>query len=173
MYGVQYSGPDPIPDTGVKWPPDKVFSELRKHEDEHPYLRGRNITGVADPALWDGETGITYADTAAKYGIFFQQADNARIPGWMQMHYRMMFDEAGYARMYIFKTCRNFIRTITTLEYDEHKNEDLNTKGEDHAADECRYFCQSRPITPIVPVEENLPAWSADPLDMFTGRIRR
>ena len=173
MYGVQYSGKDPIPDTGLKWPPDRVFAELRKHEDEHPYLRGRNITGVADPALWDGETGITYADTAAKYGIFFQQADNARIPGWMQMHYRMMFDEAGYPRMYIFSTCRNFIRTITTLEYDEHKTEDLNTKGEDHAADESRYFCQSRPITPIEPVDPKLPAWSADPLDMFTGRTRR
>ena len=170
MYGVQYSGKDPIPDTGVKWFPDKVFSEIQKHEQEHPYLKGRKITGVADPAIWDAEGGISYAETAAKYGIFFQQGDNERIPGWMQMHYRMAFDENGFARMYIFNTCRNWIRTIPTLEYDPHNSEDLLTTGEDHAADETRYFCQMRPVTPIIPAEEINPAWGSDPLDQFVYR---
>jgi hypothetical protein len=32
--------------------------------------------------------------------------------------------------------------------YDEHKPEDLDTDGEDHVADEVRYFCMSRPIAP-------------------------
>ena len=34
------------------------------------------------------------------------------------------------------------------LQYDEHKPEDLDTDGEDHVADEVRYFCMSRPIKP-------------------------
>ena len=89
------------------------------------------------------------------------------------MHYRMMFDEAGYAQMYVFKTCRNFIRTITTLEYDKQKAEDLDSDGEDHAADETRYFCMMRPITPRVPEEETLPAWGGDPLDMFGRKGKR
>ena len=50
--------------------------------------------------------------------------------------------------MYIFKNCRAFIRTIPLLQYDEHKPEDLDTDGEDHVADEVRYFCMSRPIKP-------------------------
>jgi PBSX family phage terminase large subunit len=173
MYGVQYSGGDPIPDVGVKWDPDRVFAEIRKHEMEHPYLKDKPIIGVADPAIWDAESGISFAETAGKHGVFFQPADNARIPGWMQMHYRLRFDENGYARMYICSNCRNFIRTITTLEYDEHIAEDLNTKGEDHAADEARYMCQLRKVRPIEPIEENVPRWGSDPLDQYTGRKRK
>lgn len=173
MYGVEYSNGEPIPDQGVKWDPDRVFSEIAKHEKEHPYLKGKQIIGVADPAIWDAESGISFAETAGKHGIFFQPADNARIPGWMQIHYRLAFDELGYARMYVFKTCRNFIRTITTLEYDKHKAEDLDTKGEDHALDECRYFCQLRKVPPLLPPEKNEPAWGSDPLDQFTRRMDR
>ena len=85
---------------------------------------------------------------ALKQKVFFTPGDNKRIPGWMQMHYRMAFDDNGYPMMYVFKTCKSFIRTIPLLVYDEHKVEDLDTDGEDHIADETRYFCMSRPITP-------------------------
>ena len=173
FYGVEYSGGEPVANTGLKWPPEKVFSEIQKYELEHPLLAGRQIQGVADPAIWDAEMGISIADTAAKYGIFFQPGDNKRIPGWMQMHYRLMFDENGYAMMYVFNTCKNFIRTIPTLEYDKHKAEDLDTDGEDHIADETRYFCMARPITPRMPPEEIRPEWGSDPLNQFIGRMQR
>jgi hypothetical protein len=173
IYGVEYAGGEPVADHGVKWPPEKVFSEISQHEKEHPYLKGRQIQGIADPAIWDAESGASIAETAAKYGVYFNPGDNARIPGWMQMHYRLMFDEAGYCQMYVFKTCKNFIRTITSLQYDAHKAEDLDTKGEDHAADEARYFCMSRPITPHIAEEQKLPAWGSDPLDQFVGRSMR
>jgi len=173
IYGVEYSAGEPIPDQGVKWPPEKVFRVIKEHEMEHPYLKGKQIIGIADPAIWDAESGISFAETAAKAQVFFQPADNARIPGWMQMHYRFMFDDAGYCQLYIFNTCKNFIRTIVTLEYDPHKSEDLLTTGEDHAADECRYFCMARPITPHLAPEEPQPAWGSDPLDQFVRRTRR
>lgn len=50
--------------------------------------------------------------------------------------------------MYVFRNCKAFIRTIPLLQYDEHRPEDLDTDGEDHVADEVRYFCMSRPIKP-------------------------
>jgi hypothetical protein len=50
--------------------------------------------------------------------------------------------------MYVFSNCKAFIRTIPLLQYDEHKAEDLDTDGEDHAADESRYLCMARPIKP-------------------------
>ena len=173
IYGVEYSNGEPIPNQGVKWDPDRVFREIRKHEDEHPYLKGKNIIGVADPAMWDAESGISFAEMAGKHGIYFQPADNSRIPGWMQMHYRMAFDEAGYCRFYVFRNCRNFIRTITTLEYDKHRSEDLDTSGEDHAADEARYLCMLRKVPPLVPEDKALPQWGSDPLDQFVGRMNR
>lgn len=156
------------PNEGVKWTPDKQFEEIHKTEMQHPWLKGKTIIGVADPAIWDASRGESVADTAARYGVFFTPGDNERIAGWMQCHYRLQFDEDGYPRMYVFNTCRAFIRTIPTLIYDEHRAEDLDTKMEDHVADEWRYFCMSRPIKPIRAVKE--PRILFDPLDMMKRR---
>lgn len=120
------------PNEGVKWPPPKVFEEIHRIETEHRWLKGKKIIGIADPAIWDAETGESIADVASKYRVYFQPGDHQRLPGWMQMHYRFAFDENGYPMMYIFSNCKAFIRTIPLLLYDEHKPEDLDTDGEDH-----------------------------------------
>ena len=83
---------------------------------------------------------------AAEHGIHFSPGDNERIAGWMQVHYRLAFDDNGFPMMYVFDNCKAFIRTIPALQYDDHKVEDLDTDGEDHVADEVRYFCMARPI---------------------------
>ncbi len=155
------------PNEGVKWSPSKQFAEMYRIEQEHPWLKGKDIKGVADPSIWDQSRGPSIAEMAAKEGVYFTPGDNARIPGWMQCHYRLQFDEEGYPRMYVFDTCKAFIRTIPLLEYDDHKVEDLDTEGEDHVADEWRYMCMSRPIKPIKH-EEKEPIWG-DPLNQFGG----
>lgn len=145
---LEFYGCTSTPNEGVKMTADKVFSEIHRIETEHPYLSGKQIIGVADPAIWDAQYGESIADTAAKYQVFFEKGDHKRIPGWMQVHYRLSFDDNGYPMMYIFKTCKNFIRTIPLLMFDKHIQEDIDTDGEDHIADETRYFCMDRPITP-------------------------
>lgn len=159
------------PNTGVKWTPDEVFRKLREVEDEHPYLKGKRIDGVADPAIWSAEYGESIAETASKYHIYFDKGDHERIAGWMQVRYRMMFDDNGYPMMYVFNTCKDFIRTIPSLIYDDHKPEDLDSDGEDHIADETRYFCMTRPIKPVMrstPVQIG-----DDPLNMVRDSINR
>ena len=153
------------PNEGVKWTPDQVFAEIHRIETEHRWLKGKNIQGVADPAIWDAESGESIAERAAKHQVFFTKGDNKRIAGWMQMHYRLSFDENGYPMMYVFSNCKAFIRTIPLLLYDDHKVEDLDTDGEDHVADEARYFCMSRPIKPRVakPVDK----YNETPMAMF------
>ena len=136
------------PNEGVRWPPDQVFRKIRSIETEHRFLAGKRIRGIADPAIWDASTGESIADTAARHQVYFTPGDNKRIPGWMQLHYRLRFDSQGLPRMYIFRNCRHFIRTIPLLQYDSANSEDLDTEGEDHAADEARYFCMARPIGP-------------------------
>lgn len=153
------------PNEGVKWTPPKVFAEIARIEREHRWLAGKKIIGIADPAIWDAETGESIADTAAKHSVFFTPGDNKRIPGWMQMHYRLAFDQNGYPMMYIFRNCQAFIRTIPLLQYDEHKPEDLDTDGEDHVADECRYMCMSRPLKPRIPAEPD--EYSKTPMAMY------
>lgn len=139
-----------IANEGVRWNPQKIFQEIHRIENEHRWLKGKKIIGVADPAIWNAESGESVAETAAKNHVHFQKGENQRLSGWMQLHYRLAFDENGYPQMYIFKNCKSFIRTIPLMMYDEHKPEDLDTDGEDHLVDSARYFCQSRPIKPRI-----------------------
>ena len=167
MYGCTQT-----PDEGVKWSPDEQFKRISEFERQHPWLKGRKIVdSVADPAIWDQSRGESIAETAAKYGIYFTPGDNNRIPGWMQVHYRLQFDENGYARMYVFNNCKAFIRTMPLMMYSETHPEDLDTKLEDHCPDEVRYMCMSRPISPIIPVEPK--SIVSDPLNQFTDKQRR
>ena len=156
-----------VPNEGLKSDPDRMFAEIARIEREHPYLKGRDITGVADPSIWDSSRGESVAEMAMKHGVFFSPGDNHRLTGWMQCHYRLAFDEEGRPRMYVFNTCDAFIRTIPLLIYDDKKVEDLDTSQEDHVADEWRYLCMSRPIKPI-PAKEPDPDYS-DPLNQMSG----
>ena len=162
---LELYGCNNTPNEGVKWTPPKVFAEIARIEREHRWLQGKQIIGIADPAIWDAETGESIADVAGKHGVFFSPGDNKRIPGWMQVHYRLAFDENGFPMMYIFSNCKAFIRTIPLLQYDEHKPEDLDTDGEDHVADEVRYFCMSRPIKPRVAAAKD--EYMSNPMHMF------
>ena len=141
------------PNEGVRWTPDRQFQEIARIEREHPWLRGRKIEGVADPAIWDASRGESVAETAARFGVYFVPGDHKRIPGWMQCHYRLQFDDEGRARMYIFDNCKAFIRTIPLLQFAKSEPEDLDTSQEDHVADEWRYLCMARPVLPLRPAE--------------------
>lgn len=160
------------PNEGVKWSPDEQFRRFREFENEHPWLNGRKIVdSVADPAIWDTSRGESIAETAERYGIYFSPGDNARIPGWMQMHYRLQFDDNGYSRMYVFQGCNAFIRTIPLMMYSQTKPEDLDTTMEDHVADEARYMCMSRPVKPVVARKTELVY--GDPLNQFNFEKNR
>lgn len=153
---------------GIKWTPDRVFSEIRKIEKEHRWLKGKWIGGVADPAIWNAETGESIAETAERYRIYFDKGDHARIPGWMQVHYRLQFDSEGRPMVYFFNTCEHAIRTLPLLQFDEHRVEDLDSRGEDHFADSMRYFFMTRPITP--PEEpDTAKDYDSNPLNLSRG----
>ena len=100
--------------------------------------------------------------------IYFDKADNSRINGWMQMHYRFAFDDNGYAKLYVFNTCKHFIRTVPLMTYSETIPEDLDTSLEDHCEDACRYVCMSRPIAPRNK-QVNKPIYD-DPLNLIENK---
>lgn len=121
------------PNEGIKWSPDEQFKRIAEFEREHPWFKNRKIVdSVADPAIWDDSRGESIADTAAKYGIYFTPGNNNRVQGWMQVHYRLHFDDDGYAMMYVFNNCKTFIRTFPLMMYSSTKPEDLDTSLEDH-----------------------------------------
>ena len=64
----------------------------------------------------------------------------------MQLHGRLTFDQEGRSGLYVFDTCRAFLRTVPALCYDMSRCEDVDTSAEDHVYDETRYFLMHRPI---------------------------
>lgn len=144
-------GSDGQPNTGVKWHPKRIAEEIRNIEDS--LERGNNIIGIADPSVWDVSRGIegSIISMLEGCGVFFDKGDNARIAGKMQLHYRLAFDDEGLPMLYVFNTCKDFIRTIPSLVYDNVNTEDVDSKGEDHIYDETRYFLMSDPIAPPKP----------------------
>jgi len=151
------------PNEGLHWSPQEQFRRIREFENSHPWFRNREFTeSIADPAIWDRSRGESIARTAENYGIYFTPGDHTRIPGWMQVHYRLQFDENGYARMYVFETCKDFIRTFPLMRYSASMPEDLDTRLEDHLPDEVRYLCMSQPVLPTLPQKEF--SFAANPL---------
>ena len=155
-----------MPNEGVKWTPDRQFAEIRRIETEHPWLKGREITGVADPAIFNESQGESIAAMQEKHPnyIFWAPGDHTRLAGKMQFHYRLAFDGEGRPMFQVFSTCRHFIRTLPNLVYDESNVEDIDTRQEDHIYDECRYVLMENPISP--PRQTVQPPVGDDPLEL-------
>lgn len=136
------------PNTGVMYEPARIAREIKRIEQDDENLKGKRIAGIADPAIFDESRGESIASIMEKEGVMFEKGDNTRIAGKMQIHNRLAFDQNGIPMLYVFSTCRNFIRTIPNLIYDEVDVEDIDTDTEDHIYDMCRYVCMANPISP-------------------------
>ncbi|MGN0133590.1 MAG: Terminase-like family protein, partial [Anaerotignum sp.] len=166
---AEYYGCTGVANEGVKLNPKEIAAGIREMESTHELLKGKKITGVADPSIFEKSRGESIADQMEEFPYFiaWEKGDNTRLPGKMQFHYRLAFDDEGRSMFYCFDTCKHFLRTIPNLVYDETKVEDIDTDGEDHIYDECRYVFMTHPITPrkttpkLVPLE--------DPLELFGG----
>ncbi|MBR3767923.1 MAG: phage terminase large subunit [Clostridia bacterium] len=161
---LQLYGCTETPNDGLKWHPDRIFSEIHRMECEHRWLKGKCIDGVADPSIWDSSRGEAIIESADRHFVYFSKGDNKRLPGWMQCHYRLSFQEDGRPMVYFFNTCKAAVRTLPLLQFSDTNPEDLNTEQEDHFADSFRYFCMSRPITPKLS-QKNVTV-SDDPLEL-------
>jgi|LGOV01.1.fsa_nt_gb hypothetical protein len=142
----EFYGSNGEPNVGLKWTPNKQAKKIKEIEDK--YYGDRRILGVADPSIWDESRGVSIAETFENYGIYFEKGDNKRIPGKMQIHYRLAFDDRGIPMMYIFNNCTDTIRTFPILQTAERDIEDIDTTKEDHIYDEVRYLCMLNPIAP-------------------------
>lgn len=151
------------PNKGVQWEPTRVAQEIRRIEADDPNLRGKRIYGVADPAIWGSDGTESIASLMERQRVYFERGDHARMDGKMQVHHRLAFGEDGRPMLYVFDTCKHFIRTVPNLVYDETDVEDIDTDGEDHIYDELRYVCMRNPIAPRAHTEQKPRAYN--PLD--------
>ena len=159
-------------DTGIKLTPVQIADGILEREEAEIQDNIRVIR-TADPSIFDKSRGNSVADQMAPgyqgraRGVVFGKGDNTRIAGKMEVHERLRFNADGIPGMYIFRTCRDWIRTVPTLPYDEKKVEDIDTDAEDHDYDATRYFLMDHPMTatkkppreykPFDPFEERQP----------------
>lgn len=147
-YGMQPGKPN----TGLKMHAEAVGEQLAELEAKDAKLVG----GVLDPAAFSEDGGPSIAErinTALIKSklVPFRPADNKRVPGrgamggWDQMRGRLIGDEDDLPMIATFSTCVDSIRTIPALQHDELRPEDVDSDMEDHAGDEWRYACMSRP----------------------------
>ena len=137
------------PNVGLKLTAEEVARGIKAKEADEEIAYG-----VLDPAAFAVDGGPSIAQMMAREGVFFRPADNKRVSqkgalsGWDQMRARLKGDLDGRPMLYVFETCKEFIRTVPVLQHDPDRPEDVDTDGEDHVADEARYGCMSRPYIP-------------------------
>lgn len=137
----------------MKLTAEQVADGIRERES------GETLSyGVLDPAAFAHDGGPSIAERMAAQRVSFNPADNKRVSargamgGWDILRQRLVGDDEGRAMLFCFSTCRDSIRTIPALQHDQKKPEDLDSDMEDHAADEWRYACMSRPwVRPTPP----------------------
>lgn len=139
---------------------DQIAQDILKLSGDEQYQ-----FSVADPSIFhktgmvDRFGGQTIAETFARNGVLFIPASNRRVDGWNLMHQYLRWDNNRKPLLQYFETCYNSIRTIPSLIHDKHNGEDLDTDGEDHAADTDRYILLSihegKTPAPLRPEEKN------------------
>lgn len=98
---------------------------------------------MADPSIFS-KTHLpeTIADVLAREGVPCIPASNERIAGWNSYREYLAFKD-NRPKIRYFSTCVDSIRTIPQLIHDKAHPEDLDSSGEDHAADTDRYLIQT------------------------------
>lgn len=136
---------------GLKMTAEAVGSEIKRMERSD----GRIDYAVLDPSAFAHSGGESIEEMMVRgagggMGLW-RRADNTRVSkrgamgGWNALRQRLIGEDVNRPMIACFDTCIHSIRTIPVLQHDAHNIEDLNTDGEDHAADEWRYACMSRP----------------------------
>lgn len=135
------------PNVGLKMSAATVAQGIIRRDADF----GKIAYGVADPSIFATNGGPSIAEMMIVEKAAFIRGDNARQAGWEQMRKRFA---APRPLLLFHESCEHTIRTLPYLQHDEKNPEDLDTDGEDHAVDETRYACMSRPITrDLLPAE--------------------
>lgn len=132
------------PNQGLRMLATDIAAGIKKREAEMS-LAGKVDPGPADSAIFDTQNGVCIADDMERIGISWERADKgpgSRRNGWEKV--RDMLDQAlkhpaESPGLFVFDSCRQFIRTVPVLPRSEKDMDDVDSDAEDHIADETRY----------------------------------
>ena len=136
-----------------------VAADVAKGIKAHTEALGREIgkpikirKTVADPSMFarTGHWGESLAETFGRSGVPLTRGDNDRVQGWQRLRHWFQNAPDGLPWLLYHPSCTYALKTIPSLVFDTNAmtgrpGEDLDTNGEDHAADTDRYGVMARP----------------------------
>lgn len=148
---------------GLKLFAEEVAAGIVERERDEPRNHGggsRIAYRVIDPDACREKGGPSIAERMswAPHRIFWRPADNARVGrrgamgGWDAVRARLK-GEDGVPMLYVFDSCEDLIRCLPVAQHDPDNMEDIDD-CEDHAIDDLRYACMSRPYVANVDKEK-------------------
>jgi len=128
---------------------NKVFERSQGEEHKWQVLDSASFSAQWGASFNRG-AGETIADIAYASGLQPHPSPKNRKHGWVLFTRALQWQVPGengimheiVPKLRVFRSCTEFIRTVPELVLDKNDNEDLDTKGEDHAADAFSYFLQ-------------------------------
>ena len=106
-------------------------------------LHGRVKPGPADNSIFDSAGCASIASEMERAGVRWLRSDKSpgsRRRGWVLLRQLLSnAKEKEEPSLRVFSNCTHFIRTIPVLQRSERDADDIDTKAEDHVADETRY----------------------------------
>jgi len=131
----------------------------------------------------NGDTGESTIESvrrgmrAGGLSLATRTADKDRINGWQRLRHWLRQSPDGSPWLQTSPLCTYFNRTLPSLVSDPHRPEDVDTDGEDHAADAARYFVMSRPTPGVMettrPTKEMSLGWLVNRSQRPAGNLTR
>ena len=152
---MEWYGMGELPNTGIRMLAKQIAQGIHKIEKS---VDMKVKDGPADPSIFSKVNGMSIAKDMYDMGIKWQPADNT--PGSRKLGLEklrqylgasLFFPRMEEPGMFIFDTCKNFIRTVPTLMRDDKHLDDVDTNQEDHCYDETRYrvYTKKRRTMPV------------------------
>jgi hypothetical protein len=130
----------------------ELATEIARKVKQYDTSNGHIIhAGPADSSIFDRENGKCIAEDMECLGVGWKRADKS--PGSRKNGFELLRQKLKNSitkdgpGLYVFDTCRQFIRTVPVLPRDEKNPDDVDSLAEDHIIDECRYRCLDRKYT--------------------------
>ena len=139
---------------GEIYEPDQIISQaaqlIKDKQKELGIAKVDEYLGPGD--MWNRrqETGLSVADIFWQNGIPLRRTSRDRVDGWAAVKEWLhpFKDELGCmtAKLTMSDRCVNLIRSLPSLQYDEHRSNDVATTPHEitHAPDAIRGFCVYR-----------------------------
>lgn len=162
---AEWYGSTGEPDVGLRMTADEIAVGIR-YKQKDLGIDGRCRPGPADSSIYDEfEPSKSIAGDMKKKWVTFKPADKgpgSRKQGWQQMrkmlknakplevihHQGTIHETTSLYRekpgLFISDQCVDFLRTVPVISRDPKDLDDVNTKVEDHIADEVRYRCRAK-----------------------------